>query len=566
MIGDPSGRNATRPPLTREQIQENAKTYEKQVFKILDPAKTEILFNSELVERARRRGDDPARRALHRLAAPRSATTSPSASDAEQPIHLHELLYPLMQGYDSVAMKSDVELGGTDQKFNLLVGRELQKQFGQESQIIVTTPLLEGLDGVQKMSKSLGNYVGIDEPPQEMFGKLMSISDELMWRYLELLSFRPLSEIEGWRREVESGRNPRDVKVALARRSSSASTARRPRASGRWPSSRRASATAAMPEEIPAVIVAGGRRLRSSSPRCSSRPDSRRARPRRARMIDQGGVRLDGERVSDKGLKLARWNHRRGAGREAQVRPRDARVAFEAGPDGRAMSPADLARLVGLAAVWGLAFVFIRVAVPPLGPGRAHGRSGRWSRVRALPVAYAIGVANSAGGPVARFLDFRRAQLGYPVHADLRRRGGDDRGVRRDSGRHGAAVRRAHRGGVGGRAADGAEGRRAWAGVAGVALLVGWNLRAPRCRPRGRSPRRSARRRSSAWRRTTPDQDPRHPAARHRRGQPALPPARCSCRSSALSPPVAMPTALEWANALARVRLSPRSRSSFTSG
>jgi tyrosyl-tRNA synthetase len=302
MIGDPSGRNATRPPLSREQIQANARTYEKQVFKILDPAKTEILFNSTWSNALGAEG-------MIRLAARYTVSQLLQRDDfakrfrAEQPIHLHELLYPLMQGYDSVAMKSDVELGGTDQKFNLLVGRELQKQFGQESQIIVTTPLLEGLDGVQKMSKSLGNYVGIDEPPQEMFGKLMSISDELMWRYLELLSFRPMSEIEGWRREVESGRNPRDIKVALA-----AEIVDRFHGQG---AGERALAgfearfrDGAMPEEIPAVILqAGGAPLVITQvlKQAGLTPSTTEA----ARMIDQGGVRLDGERVSDKGLKLA---------------------------------------------------------------------------------------------------------------------------------------------------------------------------------------------------------------------------------------------------------------------
>jgi tyrosyl-tRNA synthetase len=306
MIGDPSGRNATRPPLSPEQIQENAKTYEQQVFKILDPDKTEILFNSTWSHALGAEG-------MIRLAARYTVSQLLARDDfakrfrAEQPIHLHELLYPLMQGYDSVAMKSDVELGGTDQKFNLLVGRELQKQFGQESQIIVTTPLLEGLDGVQKMSKSLGNYVGIDEPPQEMFGKLMSISDALMWRYLELLSFRPMDEIHGWRREVEGGRNPRDVKVALAQELVE-------RFHGR-PAAEKALAEfearfrdGAMPEEIPEVTLpAAGEPLAITQvlKQAGLTPSTSEA----LRMIDQGGVRLDGERVSDKGLKLGRGTY-----------------------------------------------------------------------------------------------------------------------------------------------------------------------------------------------------------------------------------------------------------------
>jgi tyrosyl-tRNA synthetase len=306
MIGDPSGRNATRPPLSPEQIRENAKTYEKQVFKILDPEKTEILFNSSWSHALGAEG-------MIRLAARYTVSQLLARDDfakrfrAEQPIHLHELLYPLMQGYDSVAMKSDVELGGTDQKFNLLVGRELQKQFGQESQIILTTPLLEGLDGVQKMSKSLGNYVGIDEPPQEMFGKLMSISDALMWRYLELLSFRPLEEIHGWRREVEDGRNPRDIKVALAQE-----------IVGRFHGAEAAAKAlaefearfrdGAMPDEIPDVAVPAGDgplAITHVLKAAGLTPSTSEA----LRMIDQGGVRLDGERVSDKALRLGRGTY-----------------------------------------------------------------------------------------------------------------------------------------------------------------------------------------------------------------------------------------------------------------
>jgi len=214
MIGDPTGRNTTRPPLTRDQIAENAKSYQEQIFKILDPEKTRVDFNSRwfgemnaagLIEIAGR----------HTVARMLERDDFAKRYKGSQPIAIHEFLYPLVQGYDSVALKSDVELGGTDQKFNLLVGRQLQESYGQEPQIVMTMPLLEGLDGVNKMSKSLGNYVGINEPADTQFGKLMSISDELMWRYFELLSFRPLAEIAALRAAVAEGRNPRDVKFEL---------------------------------------------------------------------------------------------------------------------------------------------------------------------------------------------------------------------------------------------------------------------------------------------------------------------------------------------------------------
>lgn len=214
MIGDPSGRNATRPPLTREQVEANAKTYQEQIFKILDPQTTKIDFNSRwfggmsaagLIEIAGR----------HTVARMLERDDFSKRYKGNQPIAIHEFLYPMVQGYDSVALKSDVELGGTDQKFNLLVGRQLQETYGQEPQIVMTMPLLEGLDGVNKMSKSLGNYIGINEPGDTQFGKLMSISDDLMWRYFELLSFRPLADIAKLRNEVGAGRNPRDVKFEL---------------------------------------------------------------------------------------------------------------------------------------------------------------------------------------------------------------------------------------------------------------------------------------------------------------------------------------------------------------
>ncbi len=302
MIGDPTGKNQTRPPLTREQIQQNAATYRKQVFKILDPEKTEVMFNSTWSDQL---GAEGMIRLCARYTVARILERDDFAKRYKggQPIAMHELLYPLMQGYDSVAMKSDVELGGTDQKFNLLVGRELQKDWGQEPQCILTMPLLEGLDGVNKMSKSLGNYVGIDEAPGEIFGKLMSVSDDLMWRYFELLSFRPMNEIGGWKREVEGGRNPRDIKVALAQE-----------IVGRFHG--KAAATAALsefearfrhgeiPEDIPEVALSapeGGLPVAQMLKQAGLTASTTEA----LRMIEQGGVRLDGERVSDRALKLA---------------------------------------------------------------------------------------------------------------------------------------------------------------------------------------------------------------------------------------------------------------------
>ena len=215
MIGDPTGKSATRPPLTRDEVLENAKTYEHQVFKILDPEKTTVLFNSSWMG-AMSAADLVQLAAKHTVARMLERDDFNKRYTGGQAIAIHEFLYPLIQGYDSVAMKADVEIGGTDQKFNLLVGRQLQEAYGREPQVVITLPILEGLDGVQKMSKSLNNYIGITDPPEEMFGKLMSISDELMWRYLELLSFKPMTEITTWRREVEHGLNPRDVKIRLA--------------------------------------------------------------------------------------------------------------------------------------------------------------------------------------------------------------------------------------------------------------------------------------------------------------------------------------------------------------
>ncbi|GGA80062.1 tyrosine--tRNA ligase [Neiella sp. HB171785] len=216
MVGDPTGKNSTRPPLTKEQVLANAETYKEQVFKILDPEKTRVVFNSEWLAELGAEG-------MIRLAAKQTVARMLERDDFKkrytggQPIAIHEFMYPLLQGYDSVALNADIELGGTDQKFNLLMGRELQKDAGQKPQVVLTMPLLEGLDGVKKMSKSANNYIGISEPADEMFGKIMSISDDLMWRYYQLLSYRPLAEIEQLKADVEAGKNPRDVKIALAK-------------------------------------------------------------------------------------------------------------------------------------------------------------------------------------------------------------------------------------------------------------------------------------------------------------------------------------------------------------
>ena len=302
MIGDPTGKNQTRPPLTREQIQQNAATYQTQVFKILDPERTEILFNSTWSDQL---GAEGMIRLCSRYTVARILERDDFAKRYKggQPIAMHELLYPLMQGYDSVAMKSDVELGGTDQKFNLLVGRELQKDWGQEPQCILTMPLLEGLDGVNKMSKSLGNYVGIDEPPNEIFGKLMSISDALMWRYFELLSFRPLDEIRRWKQEVESGLNPRDVKVALAQEiverfhGKGAGLAALADFEARFRHNE-------VPENMPEVSLQAPE---SGMPvvQMLKQAGLTASTTEAVRMIEQGGVRLNGERLTDRLLKVS---------------------------------------------------------------------------------------------------------------------------------------------------------------------------------------------------------------------------------------------------------------------
>jgi tyrosyl-tRNA synthetase len=299
MIGDPSGRNATRPPLTREQIEANARTYFEQASLVLDAARTEIRYNSEW-------SDPLGARGMIQLAAKYTLARMMERDDftkrykAGTPISIHELLYPLMQGYDSVALKSDLELGGTDQKFNLLVGRALQQEYGQEPQCILTMPLLEGLDGIEKMSKSKNNYIGITEPANSMFAKVLSISDDAMWKWFTLLSFRPEAEIAALKREVEAGRNPKDAKVMLAKeittRFHSAAAADEAEADFQ----RRAAG--GVPDEIADVALAGapmpiGALLKAAGLVPSTSEG--------LRMVEQGGVRIDGGLVSDKGLKVA---------------------------------------------------------------------------------------------------------------------------------------------------------------------------------------------------------------------------------------------------------------------
>jgi tyrosyl-tRNA synthetase len=298
MIGDPSGRNVTRPPLTREQVETNAMTYFRQASLVLDPTRTEIRYNSEW-------SDPLGARGMIQLASRYTVARMMERDDFTKryksgtPISVHEFLYPLMQGYDSVALKSDLELGGTDQKFNLLVGRELQKDYGQEPQCILTMPLLEGLDGVDKMSKSKNNYIGITEPANTMFGKLMSISDVMMWRYYELLSFRSIDEIGRLKAEVEGGKNPRDAKVALGKEIVT-----------RFHSAQAADDALAdfvnrsrggIPDEVPEVAVSGAplgvAQLLKQAGLCASTSEA-------LRMIEQGGVRIDGAVISDKALKV----------------------------------------------------------------------------------------------------------------------------------------------------------------------------------------------------------------------------------------------------------------------
>src|SRR5512135_3152598 len=301
MIGDPTGKNATRPPLSREQVLANAQSYRDQVFKVLDPARTEVVFNSTWMDKFSAVD-------LIRLAATHTVAQMLERDDfskrykSNQPIAIHEFIYPLVQGYDSVALKADIELGGTDQKFNLLMGRELQKHYGQPAQCILTMPLLEGLDGVNKMSKSLGNYVGITDTPQDMFGKLMSVSDALMWRYLELLSFESLATIAKWREEVNQGRNPRDIKVLLAQEIVARFHSRKAAEDALAEFEARFK-QGVLPADMPEITVAstnggiGIAHLLKQAGLVDSTSDA-------LRMIQQGGVKLDGEKVSDKALQL----------------------------------------------------------------------------------------------------------------------------------------------------------------------------------------------------------------------------------------------------------------------
>ncbi len=301
MIGDPTGKSQTRPPLTPEEVRENAKSYTEQVFKILDPDKTQVVFNSQWMSEIGAAG-------IIQLAAKHTVARMLERDDfskrykSGQPIAVHEFLYPLIQGWDSVALKADVELGGTDQKFNLLVGRQLQEQEGMEPQVVLTMPILEGLDGVQKMSKSLGNYIGITDPPDDMFGKIMSISDDLMWRYFELLSFRSLDAIIQLRKRMDSGENPRDIKFQLGQElvgrfhSDAAAEKAKQNFVNRFQKG-------ALPDEIPECQLQTG----ESVPIANALRDAGlvSSTSEAMRMIKQGAVRIDGEKVSDRGLVLA---------------------------------------------------------------------------------------------------------------------------------------------------------------------------------------------------------------------------------------------------------------------
>ncbi|MBC7489702.1 MAG: tyrosine--tRNA ligase [Glaciimonas sp.] len=298
LIGDPSGRNITRPPLTREQIEENAKTYFVQASLVLDPERTEIRYNSEWSDKLGARG-------MIQLSAKYTVARILEREDFAKrykigtPISLHELLYPLMQGYDSVALESDLELGGTDQKFNLLVGRELQKEYGQEPQCILTLPLLEGLDGVDKMSKSKGNYIGITEHGNTMFAKLMSISDVMMWRYYELLSFKSIADIADYKAQVADGQNPRDIKVALAQEI--VARFHNQHAAEEALADFNNRAKGGIPDDIPEFSLSGaplgiGQLLKQAN-LCLSSSEA-------LRMVEQGGVRIDGTTISDKALKV----------------------------------------------------------------------------------------------------------------------------------------------------------------------------------------------------------------------------------------------------------------------
>jgi tyrosyl-tRNA synthetase len=301
MIGDPTGKSATRPPLTREEVKENAETYCEQVFKILDPSKTKVVFNSEWMGKMDA-ADIIQLAARHTVARMLERDDFSKRYKSGQPIAIHEFLYPMIQGYDSVALRSDVELGGTDQKFNLLVGRQLQEAHGQEPQVVLTMPLLEGLDGVQKMSKSLGNYIGITDAPGEMFGKIMSISDDLMWRYFELLSFESISVIKEWQAEVENGANPRDIKFRLAEElvarfhDMGQAVAAKEEFIARF-------RKGAIPDEMPELsihsekgVIKIAQLLREAELVASSSEGMR--------MIKQGAVKIDGDKVDNTGLEM----------------------------------------------------------------------------------------------------------------------------------------------------------------------------------------------------------------------------------------------------------------------
>lgn len=301
MIGDPTGKSVTRPPLTEEDVKENAKSYQQQVFKILDKDKTRVVFNSQWMTEVGAAG-------MLKLAASSTVARMLERDDFSnrykngQAIAIHEFLYPLIQGYDSVELKADVELGGTDQKFNLLMGRQLQEQHGMKPQVVLTMPILEGLDGVQKMSKSLNNYIGVDDAPNDMFGKIMSISDDLMWRYFELLSFRPIEEIENFKKEMEAGKNPRDIKFLLAEEiiarfhSEEAATQAREGFIAQFAKNK-------IPDDIPEFTFDAGEEgyaianLLKDAGLTGSTSDA-------MRMIQQGAVKIDGEKVEDKKLKI----------------------------------------------------------------------------------------------------------------------------------------------------------------------------------------------------------------------------------------------------------------------
>lgn len=302
MIGDPTGKNETRKPLTRDDVRQNAESYKQQVFKILDPDKTEVAFNSTWLDELGTEG-------IIRVAAQHTVARMLERDDFEkrykggQPIAIHEFLYPLLQGYDSVALKSDVELGGTDQKFNLLMGRHLQQAYGQTPQAIMTVPILEGLDGVQKMSKSLGNYIGVNDPAGEMFGKIMSISDDLMWRYFELLSFRPLQEIAGLRERAEQGGNPRDIKMELAQEIIERFHDRAAAESAQQAFIEQFS-KGKLPDEVPEVTIAAQDDGTLGLAHALKQAGLVGSTSEAFRMIKQRAVRLDQDRVEDRGVQL----------------------------------------------------------------------------------------------------------------------------------------------------------------------------------------------------------------------------------------------------------------------